>query len=129
MFITAHMFFNAVSGNSNVDFECVEETDLILIHSNKLNHTSDPTLVSLSGGAAPTIKNHWLQTQTEYLVIHLNGKLTKGQMYRLSTVFKGELADDLGGFYRSVYTEDGNMKYVCCHMTGLETHSNNNSTK
>lgn len=28
------------SGRSTVEFECIQETDLILIHSNKLNYTT-----------------------------------------------------------------------------------------
>uniref|UniRef100_A0A3B4BFT2 Aminopeptidase n=1 Tax=Periophthalmus magnuspinnatus TaxID=409849 RepID=A0A3B4BFT2_9GOBI len=101
------------TGESSVEFKCVEETDLILIHSNKLNYTKAPTVVSVSGGVtAPNIKKHWLQTVTQYLVIELEGTLKKDHVYRLSTEFVGELADDLGGFYRSVYTEDGIEKVV-----------------
>lgn len=100
-----------VSGQSSVDFKCVEETDLILIHSNKLNYPKAPTLVSVSSGVtAPTIEKYWLQNVTQYLVIELGGKLMKDHMYRLSTDFDGELANDLGGFYRSEYEEDGVTK-------------------
>lgn len=100
-----------------MDFECAEETDLILIHSNKLNYTEFDnkilaTLTSLTGGQAPPIKSSWLQDVTQYLVIQLDGKLMKGHRYRLYTEFTGELADDLGGFYRSKYLEDGKEKYV-----------------
>ncbi|XP_007567583.1 aminopeptidase N-like [Poecilia formosa] len=105
------------TGNSFVEFECVEETDLILIHSNKLNYTvqSNGKFAELSaagGGSAPSIKNSWLQKETQFLVLELDGKLVKGQKYRLDTVFTGELADDLGGFYRSEYIEDGVKKVI-----------------
>lgn len=100
-----------------MEFECAEETDLILIHSNKLNYTKDnnghlATLTSMSGDPAPTIKNSWPKPETQYLVVELNGKMIKGHRYRLFTKFTGELADDLGGFYRSVYMENGEKKYV-----------------
>lgn len=98
------------TGSSSVVFRCVQETDLILIHSNKLNMTKDPTLTAQSGAAAPSIKSTWMQTKTQYLVIHLEGKLTVGQQYELHTEFVGELADDLGGFYRSEYVENGVTK-------------------
>uniref|UniRef100_A0A671UW89 Aminopeptidase n=1 Tax=Sparus aurata TaxID=8175 RepID=A0A671UW89_SPAAU len=102
------------SGQSTVEFECVKETDLILIHSNKLNYTTlDNThIVRLNGGSAPNIKSTWLQPKTQYLVIQLYGKLTQGQKYLLYAEFTGELADDLAGFYRSEYEEDGVRKIV-----------------
>ena len=102
------------TGHSTVDFECVKETDLILIHSNKLNLTTfngrHATLTGLDRAAAPTIKTTWLQETTHYLVIQLNGKLVQGQSYQLYTSFTGELADDLGGFYRSEYYEGSELK-------------------
>uniref|UniRef100_A0A4W6F536 Aminopeptidase n=1 Tax=Lates calcarifer TaxID=8187 RepID=A0A4W6F536_LATCA len=46
--------------------------------------------------------------QQEFGSIPLRGK----GMYHLYTKFTGELADDLGGFYRSEYMEDGVKKVV-----------------
>uniref|UniRef100_H3CNZ7 Aminopeptidase n=1 Tax=Tetraodon nigroviridis TaxID=99883 RepID=H3CNZ7_TETNG len=101
------------TGESTVNFQCVEETDLILIHSNKLNYTKqDNQLARLSGADAPSIKSSWLELPTQYLVIQLEGKLVKGNTYSLNTMFTGELADDLGGFYRSEYKENGVTKIV-----------------
>ncbi|XP_041853604.1 aminopeptidase N-like isoform X2 [Melanotaenia boesemani] len=105
------------TGNSDVEFECVEETDLILIHSNKLNYTTLENgqlanLTPVGEGSVPAIKSSWRQTVTQYLVLQLDGKLTKGNKYHLYTDFTGELADDLGGFYRSEYWENGVKKVV-----------------
>uniref|UniRef100_A0A4W5MNQ9 Aminopeptidase n=1 Tax=Hucho hucho TaxID=62062 RepID=A0A4W5MNQ9_9TELE len=105
------------TGKSYVVFQCVKETDLILIHSNKLNYTKwgDDHLAKLSALGStpvPTIKKSWLQPTTQFLVLELNGKLAVGESYQLDTVFVGELADDLGGFYRSVYLEEGEEKVV-----------------
>ncbi|XP_068459156.1 aminopeptidase Ey-like [Clinocottus analis] len=106
------------TGESSVVFKCTKETDLILIHSNKLNYTKLENghlarLTSVNSGVkAPSIKNSWLQHVTQYLVLQLDGKLTKDHMYHLDTKFTGELADDLGGFYRSEYKEDGVTKIV-----------------
>uniref|UniRef100_A0A3B4ZW54 Aminopeptidase n=1 Tax=Stegastes partitus TaxID=144197 RepID=A0A3B4ZW54_9TELE len=103
------------TGHSTVQFECVKETDLILIHSNKLNYTKldDAHIVRLTSGAsAPGIESTWLQNKTQYLVIQLNGKLSPGRTYQLYAEFTGELADDLAGFYRSEYVEDGVRKIV-----------------
>ncbi|CAB1323361.1 unnamed protein product [Coregonus sp. 'balchen'] len=105
------------TGKSYVVFQCVKETDLILIHSNKLNYTKWDDghlakLTALGSTPAPTIKKSWLQLTTQFLVLELNGKLAEGASYQLDTVFVGELADDLGGFYRSVYMEEGEQKVV-----------------
>ncbi|NXE00863.1 AMPN Aminopeptidase, partial [Chaetorhynchus papuensis] len=103
-------------GNSSVVFTCVEATDLILIHSNKLNYTMQgsfhATLQAEGGGSAPAISRTWLETRTQYLVVQLDSPLQQGQRYRLSSSFTGELADDLAGFYRSEYTDDTGKKHV-----------------
>uniref|UniRef100_A0A8C2XDC4 Aminopeptidase n=1 Tax=Cyclopterus lumpus TaxID=8103 RepID=A0A8C2XDC4_CYCLU len=57
---------------------------------------------------------------TQYLVLQLNGKLVKDHRYHLDTEFTGELADDLGGFYRSEYQEDGITKYVVVATTQMQ---------
>ncbi|NXM58312.1 AMPN Aminopeptidase, partial [Illadopsis cleaveri] len=103
-------------GNSSVVFTCEEATDLILIHSNKLNYTMQgsfhATLQAVDGGTAPAISRTWLETPTQYLVVQLTSSLQKGQRYRLSSSFTGELADDLAGFYRSEYTDESGNKQV-----------------
>ncbi|XP_044046067.1 aminopeptidase Ey-like [Siniperca chuatsi] len=104
------------TGNSTVVFRCVKETDLIIIHSNKLKLTTFDghfaKLRGLNGDTAPSLKNTWLEVPTQYLVVQLNSPLQAGGMYELFTNFVGELADDLGGFYRSEYMEDGVKKVV-----------------
>lgn len=102
------------TGSSGVMFTCVKKTDLILIHSNKLNLTlfegHPAKLTGVSGVTAPDIKTTWFQKETQYLVIQLEGKLKPGKSYWLYTEFRGELADDLEGFYRSEYMEDDEKK-------------------
>ncbi|XP_071345766.1 aminopeptidase Ey-like [Trachinotus anak] len=104
------------TGNSTVVFRCVRETDLILIHSNKLNLTTfdghHAKLTGLNGDTAPKLNKTWLEVPTQYLVVQLNSPLQAGSMYELFTDFTGELSDDLGGFYRSEYFEDGVKKVV-----------------
>lgn len=99
------------TGHSAVVFRCVKETDLIIIHSNKLNLTTfnghHAKLSGLGGAAVPTIQKSFLIVKTEYLVLQLRSRLAVGISYVLHTEFLGELADDLEGFYRSEYTDDG----------------------
>uniref|UniRef100_A0A4W4GQF0 Aminopeptidase n=1 Tax=Electrophorus electricus TaxID=8005 RepID=A0A4W4GQF0_ELEEL len=100
------------TGNSTVVFRCVRETDLILIHSYKLNLTAEPTLTALSGTPAPIIHSTWMQDTTQYLVMQLNSKLTAGESYVLRTEFVGKLGNDLEGFYRTAYKEGGVIRTV-----------------
>ncbi|NXV74427.1 AMPN Aminopeptidase, partial [Atlantisia rogersi] len=103
-------------GNSTVEFLCMEATDLILIHSNKLNYTLQgsfhASLQAVNGSKVPNITKTWLETLTQYLVVQLDGQLQQGQRYQLFSTFTGELADDLAGFYRSEYTDGSGLKVV-----------------
>ncbi|XP_026712274.1 aminopeptidase N [Athene cunicularia] len=103
-------------GNSSVVFICTEATDLILIHSNKLNYTLQgsfhASLQAVDGSRVPPISSTWLETPTQYLVVQLGSSLQRGQRYRLITIFTGELADDLAGFYRSEYVNASGVKKV-----------------
>lgn len=102
------------TGNSTVVFRCVKETDLILIHSNKLNLSllegHHAVLRGLDGAPTPSLSKTWLEVPTQYLVVQLSGPLVAGSSYKLHTQFAGELSDDLAGFYRSEYTIDGEKR-------------------
>uniref|UniRef100_A0A674J7V9 Aminopeptidase n=1 Tax=Terrapene triunguis TaxID=2587831 RepID=A0A674J7V9_9SAUR len=109
-------------GNSTVRFSCQNATDLILIHSKQLNYTEQSgflvSLQGVSGSSPPPITKTWLETQTQYLVVQLQGPLETGKSYQLVSSFTGELADDLAGFYRSEYVEDGVTRYGPGGTTG-----------
>ncbi|KAM4744490.1 aminopeptidase N-like [Anableps anableps] len=104
------------TGDSSVVFRCKKETDLIIIHANKLNfttfHGNHAKLSVLSKAAVPAIQRTWLVVRTEYLVIQLSSKLAAGESYVLYTQFRGELADDLEGFYRSEYMDNAVKKVI-----------------
>ncbi|XP_048337983.1 aminopeptidase N isoform X2 [Sphaerodactylus townsendi] len=100
-------------GNSSVRFLCQNATDLILIHSKKLNYTAPQvSLTGVNGAPTPNISSISEEKETEYLVVQLSSQLQANQQYELHTSFTGELADDLAGFYRSEYQEDGQAKVV-----------------
>uniref|UniRef100_A0A672QLV4 Aminopeptidase n=1 Tax=Sinocyclocheilus grahami TaxID=75366 RepID=A0A672QLV4_SINGR len=105
------------TGKSGVALTCVKETNLIIIHSNELNFTltsemHHAKLAGLGGTSAPVILKTWFQIQTQFMVILLKDNLQVGKSYWLYMEFRGELSDDLGGFYRSQYTENGVKKVV-----------------
>ncbi|XP_039629022.1 aminopeptidase N-like isoform X2 [Polypterus senegalus] len=104
------------TGNSTVKFTCKETTNVILIHCNMLNLTvfngHRAVLTAGDGANPPAIINSWWEKDTQYLVLQLQGELQAGKSYSLFTEFTGELADDLTGFYRSEYTEDGEKRII-----------------
>ena len=58
-----------------------------------------------------TVKGIEYDTEANFLIIELalksKAKLRKGYNYTLSMTFTGRLNDELRGFYRSSYIEDG----------------------
>ncbi|XP_020036767.2 aminopeptidase N [Castor canadensis] len=105
------------TGSSTVRFTCKEATNVILIHSKKLNYTLKESghmvaLQSLGGSPPPVIVKTELVERTEYLVVHLQDYLVVDQQYEMDSEFQGELADDLAGFYRSEYVDGGVKKVV-----------------
>ncbi|XP_059570461.1 aminopeptidase N [Alligator mississippiensis] len=103
-------------GNSTVIFQCQTATNLVLLHSKKLNYTNQgsflASLQGLDGAHTPAINRSWLEPETEYLVLTLMEPLVAGRRYQLFSTFVGELADDLAGFYRSEYMEGNVTKVV-----------------
>ncbi|CAH2274215.1 aminopeptidase N [Pelobates cultripes] len=100
-------------GKSEAFFTCEEATNLVIIHSNKLNFTTNPTAILRdSSGNALTVSKIEEVPVTQYLVLHVSTPLEVGKNYSLYTEFVGELADDLAGFYRSEYVEDGETKII-----------------
>ncbi|KAM3925883.1 aminopeptidase N-like [Leptodactylus fuscus] len=98
-------------GASKAYFTCKTPTQHVIIHSKKLNYTADPVLTD-EGGNQISADKCFLVEKTNYLVLPLNVQLQAGTKYILHTTFVGELADDLAGFYRSEYVEDGETKII-----------------
>ncbi|XP_041037659.1 aminopeptidase N-like [Carcharodon carcharias] len=102
-------------GRSIVTFECLETTDVIIIHSRMLNYT-EPMRVSREDNSTIGVKSYWEEMANEYLVLLLGSPLWRGKVYRLQTAFRGELTDELQGLYRSDYEEDGTTKFLALTM-------------
>ena len=65
--------------------ECFEKTDVIILHSKKLNITEgDTTLMREDGGMVPNFKKEpWLYEKNEMLVMELDSMLDVGAKYYL----------------------------------------------
>jgi len=107
----------SILGCVTIDMNCHEETDRIILHSADI--VVDPKSIRLVQTGNNSNNNHLFElddieynTELEFLVIPLSSKrskqkLIKGLSYVLSMEFVGDLNDELKGFYRSSYTEDG----------------------
>lgn len=102
-----YMFY----GKSKAYFTCNTATQHVIIHSKKLTYTEDPVLTDESGSVISSDKFFFAE-KTNYLILPLKERLQSGKKYILHTEFEGELADDLAGFYRSEYVEDGETKII-----------------
>ncbi|KAI1904518.1 hypothetical protein AGOR_G00006470 [Albula goreensis] len=94
----------AFSGKSNVTFRCMKVTSRILIHCKDLNIT----FVKVTDENKTTIhykKLTMYQNESNFYEIQLRESLKVGNKYKLSTVFEGEMLDDLTGIYVSQYDE------------------------
>uniref|UniRef100_A0A673L9R0 Alanyl (membrane) aminopeptidase b n=1 Tax=Sinocyclocheilus rhinocerous TaxID=307959 RepID=A0A673L9R0_9TELE len=72
-------------GLSSLVFRCVEKTNLILIHSNKLNMTLQPALTALGSKPAPTIESIVMHTKTQYMAILYRSSLGKLSLRSIMT--------------------------------------------
>ncbi|KAM9854309.1 alanyl (membrane) aminopeptidase-like b [Aulostomus maculatus] len=93
------------TGNSTVNFHCVQKTATIYLHSSELE-LSKPTVrnrdsdevIRVSHMDYPSKKRHFLE-------IHLKEALVAGANYSLFLAFKGEISTALQGLYVSTYHE------------------------
>ncbi|XP_040270073.1 aminopeptidase N-like [Bufo bufo] len=98
-------------GVSKAYFTCKTATQHLIIHSKKLNYTTDPLLTDDTGRNISSNRPFFAE-KTNYLILPLNEQLEPMKKYVLHTQYVGELADDLAGFYRSEYVEDGVTKII-----------------
>lgn len=90
-------------GSSSVRYRCENPTKHVVIHTTKLEFTEDDVSLT-SGGSNVDVANTMFYEPNQYFVVETAENCVKGQMYTLAfNNFKGELADDLDGLYRSEY--------------------------
>uniref|UniRef100_UPI00398E96E8 aminopeptidase Ey-like n=1 Tax=Pristiophorus japonicus TaxID=55135 RepID=UPI00398E96E8 len=102
-------------GRSQVTFHCLNRTNVLVLHTKGLNFTK-PVRVSRADNSSVAVRRSWEERDNEYLVLILRSHLQKGKVYTLHTAFCGQLADDLAGFYRCQYEEDGKNKFLAVTM-------------
>ncbi|XP_022081852.1 aminopeptidase Ey-like isoform X2 [Acanthaster planci] len=116
LMVRTDLTYSHFTGSVGVLVECLEATDLILIHSKDLVITEGKTTLTRQGNGADApklAKDTWLYAINQFAVIELNGKLEKGARYRLYLEFEGPLKNDLLGYYKMSYkTASREEKYL-----------------
>ena len=90
------------NGKVTIHFTCLEETDKIVLHSKDLTITSTSLLPNSNDSSLE--ENFEIDSKTDFLTLHTNGKLKKKENYAVVIHFSGIILDKLYGFYRSSYT-------------------------
>lgn len=93
-------------GRIRISFECVEPTTNITMHKNKLTVSDIQVFNQNAGSSAPRVAGQSEDKDRQFLIIHLDGSLQRGQNYTVAMNFVGELTDDLTGLYLSSYMRD-----------------------
>uniref|UniRef100_A0A1B0AGQ9 Aminopeptidase n=1 Tax=Glossina pallidipes TaxID=7398 RepID=A0A1B0AGQ9_GLOPL len=96
------------TGQVLIHINCTENTDQIILHALHLNITN----VYLSDTASSTIavKNFYLDSVREFLIIDLNEELPAGRNFKLGIFFEGSMVNKIIGLYRSSYLKADNTR-------------------
>lgn len=79
-------------------------TGKILIEMKQVTDISTNQLVGITNVSEDKVR--------QFLVVTVNSQLLAGRQYRLSMIFTAVLNNELRGFYRSTYNENGKVKYM-----------------
>lgn len=101
----------SILGHVSINVECKEETDRIVLHSNDvIVDAASVQVLDKTNNETLAVEEIQYDTEVEFLIITMSmkkSKLTKGHTYILTMSFIANLNDELRGFYRSRYTENG----------------------
>lgn len=93
------------TGNSTVNFECVNSTMTIFIHSRGLTINTVWVINRDTNRKVPVNHTEHHKDESDFFEIHVKEVLKKGGNYSLFTDFEGEMRDDLAGLYLSTYKQ------------------------
>ena len=100
-----------ISGHVEIDLDVSEPSDNITLHIYDITiHERDVTVLT-EDGSMVDIVGHSYDEERQFYIIHL-AKAPDSSKLQLSIFFTGVLNDELAGFYRSSYTENGEKKWI-----------------
>jgi len=99
-----------ISGHVEMDLDVSEPSDNITVHIYDMTiHERDVTVLK-EDGSMVDIVGHGYDEERQFYIIQL-AEAVSGKM-KVSIFFTGVLNDELAGFYRSSYTENGEKRYI-----------------
>jgi len=100
-----------ISGHIEIDLDVTEPSDNITLHIYDITiHEKDVTVLK-EDGSMVDIVGHGYDEVRQFYIIKLAEAPVSSKL-KLSIFFTGVLNDELAGFYRSSYTENGEKKWI-----------------
>lgn len=101
-------------GKVTILLKCVSETRNITLHINDIKADESSIIITDAGGQKPPSLNRVSEDPLrQFYILHFNSPLLKGHRYELTLAYKGNLNDQLAGFYRSSYKDaEGNTRWL-----------------
>lgn len=96
------------NGHVRIILRVLEKTDLIVLHADTLRIQANASLLDRSGQLT-RILSYIHDEETQMLTIKLERMLDPAE-YTLEVSFKGHIANDVFGFYASLYEVDGELR-------------------
>ena len=88
-----------------------QDSSKITLHAHQLIIVEESVLIVESGTEEEIYPiGHEYDLDRQFYVIHLDKPLKNGTIYEVSINFTSILNDDLSGFYRSSYMDNGELK-------------------
>lgn len=101
------------SGNVKITLKTdVNSINKIVLHSNELSILPDFTIRQVESGDAYEIKLHEYDQRNHQNIFRLNRNLVPKKDYIFNINFIGNLSNDMHGFYKSSYDENGVTKHL-----------------
>ncbi|XP_067616962.1 glutamyl aminopeptidase-like [Eurosta solidaginis] len=99
------------SGQLRILVNTTSATNQIKLHSNKLQITN--VYLDNTNSATIDVKQFYLDTVREFLVVNLSEELPAGRAFILGILFEGNMAGKIVGLYSSSYAKaDGSKKVI-----------------
>jgi len=101
----------SISGHVEIDIDVSEPSDSITLHIYDMTiHEKDVTVVTEDGTMVDIVGHAYDEVRQFYIIMLANAP--DASKLKISIFFTGNLNDELAGFYRSSYTEDGVKKWI-----------------
>lgn len=104
-------------GRVRITLQVLEKTDFIILHTDALIIQSNTSLSDKSDRLIPILRYVYDQ-ETQMLTMKLERTL-EPEKYTIELSFKGHIANDVFGFYASLYEVEGKLRYYLNSKSSL----------